>query len=1080
MRRVLYLIPIFLSILLAVVIGALFFFLGTEPGTRWVVKQTASHAPGLQIGKIDGTLLGRLTLQQVEYKEEQTTLTIDQLSLEWRPVHLLSGNLQIKSLSINQLRAVLSSQTKSPTAGQASLPGVRIPFRVTVEKSVVDGITIVSDGKETALDRVLFSGRGSASEIRIDDLEIASRAYSLELKGRVDPRRPYPFDATVAWSAKLQDSKSLNLKGEAKIDGDIKQARIVHQLIEPIPVRSEGIIEFKQTAPVSQTQHRTSEAGTPTGFVIRSFRFLALGGEINMAGEASWSPQPVWEMTLTGSSLNPGTQWPDWDGAISFSIYTKGRIAEQGILASFELNRMTGSFRGNTITAASGLNLNGETVRIDRLSLRTGTASLLASGVLSPRWDLAWSLNAPDLSHLLPGAQGRFIGKGRLQGERKLPTGSADIEGSGLVWNDAGIDSIKLRFLIDPEDRVESYIVLTAQGLRKAGQTLDRIEVNSKGKRTNHRLKADLKSGKHRLTLQMEGSIEETGWEGKLLRTVMSEETFGRWSLEKPVPVSIKTDTAEISEGCWKHADSTVCAMGRWTKAIGWKTSGRAERIPLGLIKPWLPDNLSLSGIVNGSWEAVSDHGALVSKTRWTLAGGKIEYTTKDGDRMMIGYRSGFFQTTLENKKLRTETELNFTGQGYFQSDLTVSPFDIREDWEKSGLEGSVHAEFSQLGLIAAFAPAVEKTEGKIKLDLTIGGTPEKPHINGTAALNQGSARIPALGLEIKQLHLAASGRNGETITIEATARSGPGALTVEGTVLMDATKGWQTRLAIKGDRFQAADLPEVKLFASPDLTLTVQNRRIDLNGKILIAEANIKIKELPKGSSRVSDDAVIVRSGKNSEAAPWEINTKVTIQFGDKVKFNGFGLTGGILGQIMVVEGPDRTATGEGELHVSDGRYKAYGQNLEIAHGRLLFTGPVNDPGIDVQATKRIDMITVGIRVAGTLKRPEITLFSNPPMDQTNILSYLLLGHPASQTQIGGGGIMNEVQSGSAESFQKASMGVGQYLSPKFYVSYGISTFNSTSTFGVRYQVTREFALRATSGEQQTGIDLLFIKEFH
>ena len=88
------------------------------------------------------------------------------------------------------------------------------------------------------------------------------------------------------------------------------------------------------------------------------------------------------------------------------------------------------------------------------------------------------------------------------------------------------------------------------------------------------------------------------------------------------------------------------------------------------------------------------------------------------------------------------------------------------------------------------------------------------------------------------------------------------------------------------------------------------------------------------------------------------------------------------------------------------------------------------------------------------------------------------LLGHPASQTQTGGGGIMNEVQSG-IESFQKASMGVGQYLSPNFYVSYGINTFDSTSTFGVRYQLTREFALRATSGANTNGIDLLYIKEF-
>ena len=1069
--RPLRFVTISLAALLAIFLGGLFLLLGTEPGTRWVVTQIASHAPGLQIGRIDGTLLGRLSLQQVTYKEVQTVLTVDEMALEWRPIQIVSGHLHIKSLSINRLRIQLPSGTEATisTAAPTSIPEVPVPLNVTVEKAVVDGLVIVSGGKETALERVSFSGRATSSDIRIDNLEIAAPAYSAKLKGRVALLEAYSFDATISWSASLQDSRGTSLKGEAKIDGDIKQIRIVHHLAEPLPADAEGTIGLKK-----------APDGNPEGLEIRSFRLTALGGSIDLAGEASWSPQPSWNLILTGSSLNPGIQWPGWDGSLSFSMNTKGRVADQGIVASFDLEKMTGSFRGNTITADGGLNLDREFVRIDRLSLRTGTARLSASGALAPRWSLAWSLDAPDLSHLLPGATGRFKGNGRIEGEPSRPTATASIDGSGLAWEDAQIGAVKLRLLIDSQDRVESYVTLSAEGLRKAGQTVDKLEIMGRGKRTGHRLQADFKTGKHRLYLQLEGKIVDAGWEGKLLRTTMSEETFGRWNLERPVALSIKDDAAEISEGCWKNADSTVCAGGRWTKGREWETSGRAERIPLSLIRPWLPDDLSLSGMVNGSWEAVSENGAVVSKTRWTLAGGKIEYTTKDGDRMMIGYRGGFFQTTLENKKLRAETELNLTGQGHLRSDLTVSPFDLGEDWKQSGLEGSVHAELSQLGLIAAFAPAVEKTEGKIKLDLTIGGTSEKPRVEGTAALDQGSARIPALGIEVNQLHLAVSGRNGETIAIEATARSGPGTLTVEGTVLLDATKGWTTRLAIKGDRFQAADLPEVKLFASPDISLTVQNRRIDLNGKVLIPEATIKIKELPKGSARVSDDAVIVRSGENIEAAPWEINTKVTIQFGDKVKFNGFGLTGGILGQIMVVEGPDRTATGEGELHVSNGRYKAYGQELEIANGRLLFTGPVNDPGLDVQATKRIDMVTVGIRVAGTLKRPEITLFSNPPMDQTNILSYLLLGHPYSQTQSGGGGIMNEVQSGSAESFQKASMGVGQYLSPKFYVSYGINAFNSTSTFAVRYQVTKEFALRAESGANTTGIDILFIKEFH
>ena len=50
-----------------------------------------------------------------------------------------------------------------------------------------------------------------------------------------------------------------------------------------------------------------------------------------------------------------------------------------------------------------------------------------------------------------------------------------------------------------------------------------------------------------------------------------------------------------------------------------------------------------------------------------------------------------------------------------------------------------------------------------------------------------------------------------------------------------------------------------------------------------------------------------------------------------------GYGLKGEVEGQLRVRERPSRPTTGTGELRVT-GTYKAYGQNLTIDRGRLLF----------------------------------------------------------------------------------------------------------------------------------------------
>ena len=44
----------------------------------------------------------------------------------------------------------------------------------------------------------------------------------------------------------------------------------------------------------------------------------------------------------------------------------------------------------------------------------------------------------------------------------------------------------------------------------------------------------------------------------------------------------------------------------------------------------------------------------------------------------------------------------------------------------------------------------------------------------------------------------------------------------------------------------------------------------------------------------------------------------------------------------------------------------------------------------IDIEARRKIEAITVGLNVRGTLQEPRLTFFSDPSMPQTQIASYL------------------------------------------------------------------------------------------
>jgi translocation and assembly module TamB len=189
------------------------------------------------------------------------------------------------------------------------------------------------------------------------------------------------------------------------------------------------------------------------------------------------------------------------------------------------------------------------------------------------------------------------------------------------------------------------------------------------------------------------------------------------------------------------------------------------------------------------------------------------------------------------------------------------------------------------------------------------------------------------------------------------------------------------------------------------------------------------------------------------------------------------------------------------------DGKYRAFGNELTIDPGRFVFGGgAIDNPGLDVRAyrglTAQQNVMTgsgeiVGVNLRGTLRRPEFSVFSNPPMSESEIMSYLVLGRPMSSsgdqsalasaallygmqqgTNVAGGigkrfALDDAYVEGGSEAKETAFV-AGKYLSPKLYVSYAAGLFEHTNTFRARYSLTHRWTLQAESGKDSS-TDLLY-----
>ena len=209
----------------------------------------------------------------------------------------------------------------------------------------------------------------------------------------------------------------------------------------------------------------------------------------------------------------------------------------------------------------------------------------------------------------------------------------------------------------------------------------------------------------------------------------------------------------------------------------------------------------------------------------------------------------------------------------------------------------------------------------------------------------------------------------------------------------------------------------------------------------------------------------------------------------------------------MQAIEQPGLVTRARGEIRLVDGHYKAYGQDLNIETGRLIFTGgAVTEPGLELRATRKpTEDITVGLQVRGTLNRPDFKLFSTPPMPQDQQLGWLILGRPINQTtsatdkamvgnaatslglaggewlagRLGSKIGIDEVSVGAkpGQTNDQAMFTVGKYLSPKLFIAYGVGLFQPGHTFRMQYDIGKGFKVQTETGVQSGG-DLLYTIE--
>ncbi len=853
--------------------------------------------------------------------------------------------------------------------------------------------------------------------------------------------------------------------------------------------------------------------GNQERMTVRSLRGDVLRGRLTASGAIAWKPRVTWNVKVNGNGLDPGAQWREWPGRVAFAATSDGVLRDAGPYGRVNLLELDGNLRGNPLAGRVYLELAGERYRLPRLDLRSGSARLTASGAFTKdRGNIDWRLAAPNLGEALPDAGGAVTAQGNLSGPWKSPRVRAQADGQSVVFRTYNAQTVALAADVDLASDGPMLIDLDAAGVGVDERRFETVTLDGRGTRRAHELALAVRAQEGNFDLALAGGLQgTTTWTGEIRRLDLANEQTGAWTLAGPAVLTAGTTQAALRGFCWTSAENNgarLCADGQWSKTGPWSAAGNIADLPFDLFKPFLPPDLEITGAVNGTFQGQGTTAGFVTAAVDLRPGpGEIRYPTGNGETARVRYEQGAVVVNAGADGLAGTAAMTFVDTGTVQASVTLPQYNkIGAPLQQQSLAGRIQANFSNLGLVEAFVPDLNNTRGVLQADLTLGGTVAQPRVAGAAELLRAQVDVPKFGLEIRQIELAARGDGQGPIQIRGSARSGNGTVDIDGAAAMD---GQPTRITVQGRNFLASDTKEARVLVSPDVVLAMNGPRIDVTGDVTIPEAKIEQEgKRERAAIPISKDVYFVPPSQEAEdaaAQPRQLYARLRVILGEKIDVKAQGFSGKPSGSLLVIEQPGKATTAVGQLEIKEGVYKSYGQDLTIDRGRVIFAGgPIDNPGLDLRAYRRSrdgnDL--AGVNIRGTLRSPQATLYSDPPMPESDTLAVLLTGRRMGQASqqdadlvanaantlgLKGGNLLakkiaaryglEEARVETTGGLKEASLVVGKYLSPRLYVTYGLGLFEPVNTFRIRYILGREWTLQAEQGEG-TGADILYTVE--
>ncbi len=1030
-----------LVLFLVVLVGVLSSTAGNRLIVRFVEEQLA---PALEISGLSGSLLGDLCADGVRFETDGFSVVLSDVCVNpalWLSLDFL--RIQLRSVRAGTV-IIETRETDQPASepGEIRLPVPIIVDRLEVGRLEVDGFPLTAIDAAAAISNSSYAVEG---RFAYDDIVVALQTGGPLAAFRVDAR---------ALDVELHGQVDLLAEGLpytlelAAVELDLAGFIERPVLLQDLHLNADGDLsgyryDVRGSVVDPTVQSRIEAEGSGDWQSIRFSAFELTGVQL--------SAQP--DIQVHAAAGSGEIRWLETFSAVFEGVTARGVAAGQLLDASVAQLTLTDA----------------------EVAIESGSALLEAGGRLD--------------------VDGRFGFDGALEGR---------LEGNGLPLSLAREDldgtlSVRVNFSGTADGPfVEGEAAVS--GMAIADQALGDLQLTMSGNADGGNVQLVLDAGQGTLDTALRYVIQGDRVALTVTEAVAAYPALEATArLENPSTVLIDAGQVRADDVCLLLQSGQIdAAPGRLCGNLDYPDGG-LELVLDAWTMPELP--LPGSGASMNGQVAVQVDVETFDPVQGTARLSFADLVANHPD--LDPLRLGSLEMNVDLADDRARALLTTPGDGSQELTLTGNlTSELAPMLENSTLAGRLQLELNGIWLAESLLPMdvafeLARIRGAVSVTADVAGTIGEPLINGRLNLKDAGWDVLAVNAQVSDLNLEATLTDTTSIAFESAGAVSPGRLALRGSIDGLGTESPRLLTDVTLDGAGLVNLPDYEAEVDGNLSLSMGAEDLRVRGEVSLPRANILIADLPETAVTASRDEIIVDE-EASQSNQQVRTTDVTLSLGDEVFLQAFGLRSRLSGSLRLRETPGRLQSVTGSINLREAEFEAYGQVFRVERGQLTFAGPIDNPAVDVVATRIVSHqdrdFRISLVISGTAQNLETQIMSQPPLPEEDALALLITGRTFSQitsseqrSSVSGTALSMGILSATGITQDLATslnleeiivdqdtegnmeVGAAVRLRRNLYLRYTYGVFSRLGGVLLRYRINSRLSVQATTGDSHS-----------